>query len=105
VDKSTLLARRLPTGEVEIPEVGTITVRGLSLAEMLLLRGEERLVMDRKTLAWAMVDPALTEDEAAQWQQSATAYEIEAVTAKISELSGITKTDAKEAYKSVRDQP
>lgn len=101
MDKSALLASRLPTGEVDIPGVGTVVVRGLSRQEMISV-GEigDQLAQERRTLSLCMVDPRLTEDEVRQWQEASPAAEINAVAQRINELSGIGPAAAKEAYKS-----
>lgn len=117
MDKEKLLAPRadtpsgMPEDDVEIPGVGTVRVRGLSRAEVLLLRkatdnaesidGPRALVLERKTIAMAMVDPALTEGEVRRWQEISDAGELEPVTAAIRELSGMGERADKAAYKSV----
>jgi hypothetical protein len=97
-----LLTRRIPTGEIEIPGVGKVTVRGLSREEMIGIPRDDMLEAERKTLAFAMVDPPMTEDQVLEWQRLSQASEINAVTMKVNELSGITEGAAKESYKSVR---
>jgi hypothetical protein len=76
--KSDLFEWRLPKDEVEIPGVGTITVRGLSRIEMLHAgRGEpDPETMERRMLAIAMVNPRLTETEAGDWQNISPAGEL-----------------------------
>lgn len=119
VDKAKLLAPRaatpsgMPEGEVEVPGMGTVRVRGLSRAEQLLtvkqgdidVAGNPDITrvaaIERRMLAKAMVDPELTEDEVGQWQARATNGELEPVTEKVSELSGMLPGQAKELTKSV----
>jgi len=111
VDKELLLKPRLAEDDVEIPGVGTVRVRALSRAEVLLVRkatdnadsidGPRALVLERKMLATAMVDPVLTEAEVGQWQEASGAGELEPVTYRIQELSGMLEGSAKAAYKSV----
>lgn len=107
MDKEALFRSRLPEDDVEVPGVGTVRVRALSRAESLRMAdasGAEEV--ERKMLALALLDPALTEDEVSQWQQAAVADELDLVVKKIAELSGVLdKASAKEAYKSVRDEP
>lgn len=100
MDKAKLLAPRveLNTEDVEIEGVGTLTVRGLSryeLALMLKKYPDDTASQERFTLATALVDPELTEDEVAQWQKAGTLGEIVAVTQAIHRLSGIGKDAAK----------
>lgn len=104
MDKSALLASRLPEGEVELPGVGVIRVRGLSRFEALHsgdLDGEEREVY---WLSCGIVEPALTKDEIKRWRDSATYAEVELVADRIAELSGMKDTSAKEATKSPGDE-
>lgn len=98
MDKALLFAPRLAQAEVEIPGVGTVTVRGLSRFEMVgvqKLQEKGVLVHERAILAMGMVDPAMTEDDVAQWQKASPAAEINEVAKKINELSGIGKAAAK----------
>jgi hypothetical protein len=108
VDKAQLLAPRLDQGEVEIPGVGTVTVRALSRFEMLSverLQSKGTLVYERAVLALGMIDPALTEDEIAQWQKVSPAAEINVVAARINQLSGIGKGAAKSDVPDDGEQP
>lgn len=100
MDKSKLLARRLNEESVEIPGVGTIRVRALTRAEVLAARkatdtekidGPRALVLERKLLAAAMVDPKLTEAEVGQWQEAAPPSEIELVIEAVQRLSGLAE--------------
>lgn len=108
VDKKQLFKARLPEEEVDVPGVGTVRVRALSRAEAMKLRklaSSSVEVIERKMLALALVDPVLTEDEVGQWQEASTAGELEAVSNKVSELSGMTDGAAKEAYKEFDADP
>ncbi len=111
MDKELLFKPRLNEADVEIPDVGTVRVRGLSRAEVLLVRkatdnehvdGPRALVLERKMLAAAMVDPPLTEAEVGRWQEASAAGELGPVVQKVQELSGMADDAPKEAYKSVR---
>lgn len=106
--KARLLAPRLPEGDVEIGGVGTVRVRALTRAELLhvgRLESKGPAAMERYTLACAMLDPAMTEDDVAAWQQASPAAELNVVSEKVNELSGIAPGAPKEAYKSVRGEP
>lgn len=98
-----LLTPRLPTRDVEVPGVGTVKVRGLSRAEMLevnqQVRGGDELVMERKLLARAMVEPQMTEAQVGKWQQAAAAGEMQPVVEAVIDLSGLNAEEAKRAYK------
>lgn len=100
MDKKALLANRveLNTADVEIEGVGTVKVRGLSRFELLVAQKkypDDTLKQERFILAAALVDPLLTEDEVAQWQQSSLPMEINAVAEVVNRLSGIGKDAAK----------
>ena len=104
--KARLLKPRVSEGEVELDGIGTVRVRGLSRAEVYMTqqaKGTE--AMERKILALGMVDPPMTEAEVAEWQRSSPAGEMEPVTVKIQELSGIGKAAEKQAMQSFRDEP
>ena len=106
VSKSDLLTKRFGVHDVEIEGVGTVKVRPLSRAEALTLQGKEMPVevSDRKLIAMAMVEPRLTEDEVAQWQDSSPAGEIGQVAVKVLQLSGMEeRATAKEEYRRFRD--
>lgn len=103
MDKAKLLAgRSYGLTPHEIPGVGTVVVRPLTRAEAFSLRGKgfDEEVLERKVLALGLVDPALTEEEVAEWQKVASSGEVDTLMGVISEISGMTKTAAKEAYKS-----
>ena len=113
-DKEQLLKPRLPEAEVELPGVGTVRVRGLSRGEVLNMQkatdiearnmdGPRYLIIERKMIAKAMVDPELSEDEVQNWQMNSPAGELEPVTKKIQELSGMSEAAEKEAVKTFRD--
>lgn len=115
--KARLLKPRLPEADVDVPGVGTVRVRGLSRAEQLLAVKQGDIdsagnvnitrveAIERRMLAMAMVHPAMSDDEVRQWQRAAPAGDLEPVTRRISELSGMTDGADKEAYKSFRSQP
>lgn len=92
LDKAALFKRTATKqADVEVPDVGTVRVRALTRAEALGMTGLKGgpAVLERKLLAAGMVDPAITEDEAEQWQQSASADAIRAVSDAIATLSGM----------------
>lgn len=109
MDKSQLLVPRTKTAEVEIPDVGVVTVRGMSRWEALeankRLETKGILYQERFILAACMVDPALTEEDVAAWQKASPPDEINQVALEINRLSGVTPEAAKEAYKSLRGDP
>lgn len=112
MDKAKLLAPRaktasgFPEDDVEVPGMGTVRVRGLSRDETIDL---QVLVGSKATecavIALGLVDPVMTEDEVAEWQHVGLAGELEPVSTKIAELSGMLEDSAKAAYKSDGDEP
>lgn len=106
-DKALLFKPRLPEDEVEIPGLGTVRVRALSRAEVVdeLKAGDESVPFECRLVALAMVEPTLTVDEVAEWRRVSLPDEVEAVTRKINDLSGLTKESAKDAYKEFEADP
>lgn len=104
IGKAALLERRGNTEDVEVPGVGTVTVRGLTRSEALSIRGIEldELEAEAQLLALAMVEPKLTEDDVRAWQEASPAGEIGVVTAAVLKLSGMTADAPKEAVKGFR---
>lgn len=109
MDKALLFKSRLPEGDVEVPGVGTVRVRGLSRAEAYALQEAEQqpdvLARERVVVALCMVSPPLTEDEVGEWQKVSPAGELEAVSDKIGELSGMLDDSAKEVVKGFEADP
>jgi hypothetical protein len=122
VDKEALFAPRLGDAEpVEIPGVGTVTVRGLSRAEAMHVQAAEDLAeKDRRVIAQGLVDPELVIPglkhradgkpcekcaDAGRWQQASLADELEDVTATITRLSGLAPGADKDAYRTFRGEP
>jgi hypothetical protein len=103
ISKEKLTANRIATEEVPIPgmdpEEDFVVVRGLSRAEMHVGKTiEERkggAAQEAFLLSRAMVDPPLTEAEAAEWQKGSPFGEINTVQLTINRLSGIGKGAAK----------
>ena len=114
IDKELLFKPRLPEEDVELPGVGTVRVRALNRGESLKIGRSVKSEADaarriaqleRKIIAVGMVDPVLTEDEVARWQEASPAGELTPVVEKIQELSGMTPGAAKEAYKAFDEDP
>jgi hypothetical protein len=96
VDLDKLLAARadtptgLPEDDVEVPSMGTVRVRGLSREEVFeCQKAKGTQAHERKILHLGMIDPAMTEGQAALWQKVSPAGEIEPVVDKIRALSGL----------------
>lgn len=91
--KARLLKQRLGERTITIEGVGDVLVRGLSREEVLLLQkssGNPRQ-LEQKILAVGMVDPPMTEKDAALWQKSASSGEIDQVVDAINQLSGLVQ--------------
>lgn len=111
VDKELLFKTRLAEADVDVPGVGTVRVRGLSRAEVMAIRkatdndpatldGQRVLVLERKMISLAMVDPKLTEAEVKLWQDAAPAGELQPVADRIQELSGLAEGATKSGVQS-----
>lgn len=102
MDKEALFRPRCPEADVELPGVGTVRVRGLTRGEIVTIAkgSNDGRDMEPLSLSWAFVDPQLTEDEARRLVEVAPFGEIETLTKKVNELSGIAGRADKEAYKS-----
>lgn len=106
MDKELLFKPRLPVADVEVPGIGTVRVRGLNRAEAMAVQGAKGTeATERKILALGMVDPELTESEVGQWMKAAPAGELQPVSEKIAELSGMLDGSAKEAVKEFEANP
>jgi hypothetical protein len=106
VDKEALFKPRLPEAEVELPDVGTFRVRGLSRGEALAIQETKgHAYLERKMVARALLDPVLTEAEVGRWQEASPAGELEPLTDKIQELSGMAEGAQKRAYAQFRGGP
>lgn len=106
IDKELLFKSRLPEADVEVPGIGIMRVRGLSRTEALHCRDTSDIVtVERRMIALGLVDPVLTEGEVKRWQENSPASELEELTLRISELSGMTEGAAKAAYKEFESDP
>ena len=106
--KAALLAPRTGAGATRTVTVNgvDVTVRALTRQEILTAQkthdGSDVAAIECAMLALALVDPVMTPEEVATWQEVSPAGELEPVTDALSELSKINIGAAKETYKSVR---
>ena len=102
IDKETFLKPRLPEADVDVPDVGTVRVRGLSRQEALSLQslGDDVSAMERAVLALGVVVPVLSSDDWDAYYAAAPAGEVAPIVAAIHRLSGLQEGSAKAAYKS-----
>jgi hypothetical protein len=104
MDRSELFRQRIPQEDIEILDVGVVTVRGLSRHEAIVMQAQKGvLAQEMVMLCFGMVEPMLTEDEVKRWQRCSPAGELEPVTKLISRLSGMGPDADKESYKSLRN--
>jgi hypothetical protein len=90
----------MPEDDVDVANMGTVRVRGLTRIEGFLLQKIEDLqTRERKMVTMAMVAPAMEEHEVGQWQNLAASGELDPVAAKILELSGQGDGAGKLVYK------
>jgi hypothetical protein len=95
--KAKLLRKRSRAmRDVELEGTGTVTVQGLRRGEVKEIRiaatkgGKVNPdLVDLYTLSRALVEPALTPDEVAQWAEQAPAGEVAKVLEACGELSGM----------------
>lgn len=101
MSKELLLKEHFETATVEL-SVCDVTVRSLSRAEALRYanKGLDVAEAERKVLSKAMLDPVMSEEDIAAWQESSPAGEIQKVFAKVVALSGMEDDSLKSAQKS-----
>lgn len=104
LSKEALLGQTFGVEELELEGVGTVTVRALTRAEALEVRGKELPYeeLERKLIAAAMVEPKLTAEDVEAWQKVSPAGQLEVVTDAIIRLSGMEKAAQKAAYQQFR---
>lgn len=104
LDKASLLKPVLPSESVPF-RGGEVVVQALSRAKVLELRELDLSTaeMDVKILSAGMLDPGLTEDEVRELQCAVLTDELEPLTNKIIELSGLVKGADKTAASSFPD--
>jgi hypothetical protein len=99
----------LPEADVELDGVGTVRVRALSRYEILLAgKGKDEndvLAIEQAMLSMAMVSPQVSKADVEKWQKASPIGQIQRVTTKVNELSGVGQNSGKDAYKSVRGEP
>lgn len=113
MDKKKLLKARPLEAEVDVPDVGTIKVRALTRADVLAIadaqrnadRLGDRAYFEQLMLASALVDPALTADEVAEWQAVAPSKVIGTVVDAVTSLAALTPDAAKDMFKEMQSDP
>lgn len=98
---------------VDLPTGGQVGVRALSREEQLkaikqddvtaegMPKFERTAIIESRIVAAGMVDPEMTEAEVRRWQKvPGRGADVQAVSVRIQELSGMLEGSAKAAYKS-----
>jgi hypothetical protein len=105
-DKELLFKPTLPEADVVVPGKGTVRVRALTRLEAMSCKESEgTAAIERKMLAMAMLDPPMTEGEVKRWQEASAAGEMDVVSNKVSELSGMLPGTDKATYKEFEADP
>jgi hypothetical protein len=111
-DKNALLAKRadtatgFPEDTVTIPGIGDVLVRALSRFEVMAVqKAKGPLMVERATVAFGMVDPVMTEADVAEWQKVSVGGELDKVSQRIGQLSGMLADAPKQAYKEFEEEP
>lgn len=106
--KARLLAKRDTTREVELPGLGTVTVRGLQRGEVREIRLKatkagkvDEKLMEQLSMQAGLVEPRLTLAEVKRWDNDAPAGETVLVLEAIAEMSGMSQGADKSGLSSV----
>lgn len=110
LDKSQLTSQSLPEDDVQLA-LGKVRVRGMSRGETLRLQAAKesgslktQAAWECRMVSWCLLAPTMTEIEVGEWQEADLAGgDLEAVTDKISELSGVAEGADKSGVPGVRD--
>lgn len=106
LSKEDLLKVTFGVEEFDVPGIGPVKVRALTRSEALQVKGKELPVaeVEQKLLAWAMVEPALSEEDVKAWQDVVPAGLLEPLVDKIAVMSGMKKEAPKAAYADFRGE-
>lgn len=106
MDKSKLLASRLPEKDIDIEGVGTLRVRGLTRGLAILVADTDGTAKrERLIIRHGLVDPVLTDNEIKEWMEAAPSGEVDQVVTEIARLSGMLPDSEKEAVQRFPDEP
>lgn len=104
--RDAMLATRLPEDDMEIPGLGWFRVRGLSRLETLKMQAlPAQHDRDAFIFACGLVQPAFTEAQARTLQASSPGAELEPLTERIAQLSGLVEGAEKAAFKEFEADP
>ena len=105
LSKEELIKARFGVEDFELAGVGTVRIKPLTRAQALEVRGKELTVaeVEQCLLSWAMVEPGLTREDVAAWQEVADAGSFEPLVDRIAEISGMKKGASKSGVPDVRN--
>lgn len=104
IQKETVLTARLPHEDFTVDGQGDVRIRALSRAEALQLPDDE-VDKEAHILSLGVVEPAFTVTEARRWLASSPAGELQSLSRRIAELSGMLAGAPQAAYKSDGGEP
>lgn len=112
LDVAQLLAAReetssgMPEDDVTIPGLGIVRVRGMNREETLSVQKiEDHAERDCHLTAIGMVRPRMSVSQVKAWNKRGTGGELEAVSRRIGELSGLIEGQAKAVYQEFEADP
>ena len=96
-----------PEDYVVLEDTGVkVRVRGLSRHEVLHVQAQKSVAeVEQMTLALGLIEPRMTIPQVKAWQKASVGGEMEPVTARIGELSGMSNGARKQAIKELLDDP
>jgi hypothetical protein len=105
--RDTGTASAFPEDFVVLEDTGVkVRVRGLSRHEVLHVQAQKSVAeVEQVTLSLGLIEPRLTVEQVKAWQKSSVGGEMEPVTKRIGELSGMAKGARKKAIKELLDDP
>ena len=110
LDKSALTSQELAEDDVDLGR-GKVRVRGMSRGETLRLQKAKEAgaikdagAWERRMVSMCLLQPTMTEIEVGEWQEADPAGgDLQAVTEKIRDLSGLAEGADKSGVQDVRD--
>lgn len=90
--REQILARKMGGDVVTLPDGATVTVRGLSHAEV--IEGNKYEDLNERTcymVSKALTDPKLSYEDALAWSQNGGAGDITTISEKVQECSGLAE--------------
>ena len=112
LDKGALTAQSMSEDDVDLGR-GKVRVRGMSRGETLRLQQAKEAgqikdmgAWERRMVSLCLLAPTMTEIEVGEWQEAdAAGGDLQLVTEKIRDLSGLSEDADKSGVPDVRDEP